>query len=174
MRLATLVPMWNVSKMMLASASFLSALLTIAVPLERLAVIDFDSRGVDATIGENVTQLVAAAVRKQKAFEVTTKKDIEKMLRFEESKQLAGGTADAATIAQMADQLGISKLLNGSIGKLGTQYVLTLNIMDTKTARVLASDTMTLKAKDDALVDACTTLTQKLLEQLAKKLKEEP
>lgn len=138
-------------------------------PKERLAVIDFDARAVDPAIAENVTALVAAAVRKQKLYEVTTKKDIEKMLKFEEARQLAGGTADNESIAQLAGSLGISKLMNGSIGKLGAQYVLTINVMDTQSARVIASDTVALKAKDDALIGACDQLVKSLFEQLKEK-----
>jgi hypothetical protein len=154
--------------MQLATASFLALMTVTAAPKERVAVMDFDARGVDASVAENVTLLVAGAARRQKRFDVTTKKDIEKLLHFEESRQAAGGSSDSATLAQMAGTLGISKLMNGSIGKLGSQYVLALNLMDSVQARVLASETVTLKAKDDALPAAVEQLVKGLFEHLEK------
>jgi hypothetical protein len=153
--------------MSVVCASILS-LVVSAAPAERLAIVDFDARGVDQALADNLVAVVAGAVRKSKAFEVTTKKDIEKMLKFEESKQLAGGTASSDAIAHMANTLGIAKLMNGSLGRLGSQYVLTLNVMDTQSARVIASDTTTIKANDDSLVSAAEALTKALLAALAK------
>ncbi len=157
--------------MQLLSASFLTLTVLMAPQQERVAVLDFDARGVEQSVADNVTMLVAGAARKQKRFDVTTKKDIEKLLRFEESRQAAGGSSDSATLAEMAGTLGISKLMNGSIGKLGTQYVLALNLMDTVQAGVLASETVTLKAKDDALPAAVEQLVKGLFEQLEKEQK---
>src|SRR5690349_14190645 len=116
-----------------------------AAPLEKLAILDLEAKGVDKALAENVTTVVAAAVRKTKRYDVISRQDIEKMLRFEESKQMAGESADSAGIAAMGEHLGVAKMMHGSLGKIGRQLVLSVSLVDTKAVEVLGGETMVVK-----------------------------
>ncbi len=153
----------------LAVMWIVGALAADAGAAEKLAILELEARGVEKALAQNLGSVIANAVRKQKRFEVIARDDIEKLMRFEESRQLAGSTANSGSIAAMAADLGIAKLLHGSLGRVGKDYILSLSLMDTHEVVVLASDATTVKGKDEALVDAAAKLVARLFELLAER-----
>ena len=129
---------------------------------EKLAVLEIEARGVDPKLAQNTASIVSAQVRKRKRFDVISKEDIEKLMHFEESRQAVGATSQTGAIAAMAGDLGIAKLMHGSLGKMGSLWVLSLSLMDSQTATVLASDTVTINGKEGAIVEPTKQLVDRL------------
>lgn len=114
-----------------------------AAPKQKLAVLELEQKGVDASAAQNVTELVGVALKKLEVFDVITRADIAQLMSFEQDKQLVGCGIGTSCIAELGGALGVATLVSGSVGKLGSNYVLTLVLMDTKAAKVLERETRT-------------------------------
>src|SRR5687768_9111212 len=98
----------------------------------KLAVLDLEAKGVDKDTAQTITNVISTALKKLGVFDVITRSDIQQMLNFEASKQVVGCSADSACIAEIGGAIGAARLVTGSIGKIGSRYVLGLVLFDTK------------------------------------------
>jgi hypothetical protein len=89
---------------------------------------------VDAGAARLLTDAVAVAVQKQPAVDVLTNEDVRRAMDFEASKQALGCDATGC-LAELADALGASFVVHGSVGGLGDELALTLNLFDSASAR---------------------------------------
>jgi hypothetical protein len=90
------------------------------------------------------------------------------MLNFEESKQLVGCTSNSSCIAEIGGAIGVAKVVSGSIGKLGSSYVVNLSLLDTKSARVIERESRTVPTSDKLAEEteaAARFLVRSLLER---------
>lgn len=133
----------------------------------KLAVLDLEAKGVDKATVETLTDIVTVALKKLGVFDVISRADIQQMLNFEESKQLVGCTSSSSCIAEIGGALGVARVVTGSVGKLGTKWVLTLSLIDTKSAKVIereARDAATEEALVSAAENGARFLVRSLLE----------
>lgn len=138
-----------------------------AAEKQKLAVLDIEPKGVDKATAETVTDLIAVALKKLGVFDVISRADIQQMLSFEESKQLVGCTSSSGCVAELGGALGVAKVVSGSIGKLGSAYVLNLALSDTKSAKVIereSRDAMSEEALVQAAEHGSRFLVRSLLE----------
>jgi TolB-like protein len=108
-----------------------------AAERQKLAVLDLEAKGVDKQKVETLTDIVTVALKKLGVFEVISRADIQQMLNFEESKQLVGCTTSSSCVAEIGGALGVARVITGSVGQIGKKYVITLSLIDTKSAKVL-------------------------------------
>jgi len=122
--------------------SFIVALiLSAALPAQAqqrttLAVLDLQNKGVDEDLVQNLTDIITVSLNKLGVFEVLSRADIQQMLAFEEDKQMMGCESDTSCLAEIGGALGVALLVNGSIGKVGSNYIINLNLTDTRSATV--------------------------------------
>ena len=108
-------------------------------------------RGVDRGLSRIVTEVVLDRAFKAKVVKVIGQKDLDKMLSWEESKQLQGCT-DTGCLIRLAGALGADYYFEGSIGPVGDSYVITLKLMDAFKVEVLDRTTLTVKRDENIIV----------------------
>jgi len=107
---------------------------------EKIAVVDFATPGFPAIEGkalsDNLVGIVAAEVAAL-GHSVVSSSDINAMLSLEKQKELIGCT-EVSCLAEIGGALGVEMMVNGSVGKLGDVFSLTLALVDTRKAEVRA------------------------------------
>ena len=119
----------------------------------KLAVLDLEAKGVEKSTAETLTDIVTVSLKKLGVFDVISRSDIQQMLNFEESKQLVGCTSNSSCIAEIGGALGVARVVTGSVGKVGSSYVINLSLLDTKSAKVIERESRSVQGNLDKLVD---------------------
>jgi TolB-like protein len=134
----------------------------LAAKKPRLAVLALQAEGVEVTVTSTVDETLTADLAKSGQYEVIGRSEIAAMAGFESDKMKLGCTGDAACLAEIGGALGVEKLVFGSLGKVGSTYVLNTKLVDIHGAHVLARDTETV-TNLDALIAAVARSAQILL-----------
>jgi hypothetical protein len=117
--------------------------------LPNLLVFDIiPEKGVEKGAANLLTELVMDRISDTKKYTVFGQKDLDKMLFWEQNKQLKGCT-DTACLVQIAGAMGAEFYVEGSIGVMGDKYVFTLKLIDAMTVKVTSRATETIP-KDEA------------------------
>jgi hypothetical protein len=110
-------------------------------------------QGVSAGTVEILGNVIAADLARE-GFDVISKSDIQAMLGFQKERAILGCTEDAGCIAEIGGSLGVDFVLTGQMGQIGSQFNLSLIVVDTKKARVATRLSSFCEANEDALVKA--------------------
>jgi hypothetical protein len=110
-------------------------------------------QGVSAGTVEILGNVIAADLARQ-GFDVISKSDIQAMLGFQKDRQLLGCTEDASCIAEIGGSLGVDYVLTGQVGQIGSQYNVSLLVVDSRKAKVVTRLSSFCEANEDALVKA--------------------
>jgi TolB-like protein len=148
-------------------AAFIPLTTVHAAERQKLAVLDLEAKGVDKATVETLTDIVTVALKKLGVFDVISRADIQQMLNFEESKQLVGCTSSSSCIAEIGGALGVARVVTGSVGKVGTKYVINLSLLDTKSAKVIERESRDASTEEDlvsAAENGARFLVRSLLE----------
>jgi hypothetical protein len=116
----------------------------------------FSDRQVDT-----IEELLLAALDETGHFKVTGRSDIKALLTLESQKQ-AVGCEDDGCMAQIAGALGVDLAATANIGKLGSNIILTLKVIDVKSITVIVRAVETVRS-DDALPDATTAIAGRIV-----------
>jgi len=110
-----------------------------------------------------VTDAIGSHLQKDGAFRVMERSQMEKILSEQGFQQ--SGACDAAECAVQAGQmLGIDRMVVGSVGRLGSAWVLNLRMVSVGTGEVLASTSRSQKGEiSDLLTDIAPLAVQDLL-----------
>lgn len=102
-----------------------------------IAVMETVAQGASPAAAATVTEVMASYAADQLKLQVTTKKDFQERITFEQTRQLAGcETGSCAEAASVGNMLGVSRLVTASLGKLGDRLTLTVGVMDVKASTV--------------------------------------
>lgn len=151
------------------AAGALCAAVAVAAPARaetpdaviRLMVIDFEAKGVDASLARTLTDTVATALAKSGRYSVASQDDVASMLRHSEEQQLAG-CADEKCVAGLGQMLGAEVIVHGSVGKVGEAFVLNVSRIDA--AKGTVTDRVMEKAGNaEALLDRVDALARGLI-----------
>jgi len=122
-----------------AFAVFLVCSAASAAPARRsIAVLAPSGGGLDADTAKLVEELVVGSLDATGRFKVTSRSDMASVLGFEKQKQSLGCDESASCIAEIAGALGVELLAAPRAGKLENLTVLTLSIIDARTATAVA------------------------------------
>ena len=110
-------------------------------------------RGIDRGLANALTEVVIDRVSKLKRYSVIGQKDLDKMMSWEQNKQLKGCT-DTSCLIQIAGAMGANYYVEGSIGAMGDGYFVTLKLMDTASVRIMERVTEQTKRDENAAVSA--------------------
>ena len=130
----------------------------------KVAVLDLRATNVDPSLAKNLVELVSAALQAHPRLSVISRSDVAAMLGFERQKQLLGCDDDSCA-AEIAGALGVDRLVTGAVGKVGDTYLLTLQLLDVKSAHVTGRTSESLTGKVDDLVAAVKRDVPELLAQ---------
>ncbi len=127
------------------------------------AVLDVKPLGLTQDVGENLTQVVAVALKHIEGTKVISRSDINSMLQLESQKDELGCADDMSCLAEVGGALGVEKLLVGDAGLLGNSYVVNLRLIDVRTANVDSRVNETFQGVEDQLLPAIRTAVRKLV-----------
>jgi hypothetical protein len=133
-----------------------------SVQKQRLAVLELKAEGASPELATTLSQVVAEQAGKTPGFDAISQAEITAMLNVQKQKQLLG-CADESCLAEIGGALGAKLVLNGTLGKLGDSYVLSLQLLDTHQGKIQARESRTITGSLEALVAAAKDLTNRLL-----------
>ncbi|MBI5528836.1 MAG: hypothetical protein HY897_21105, partial [Deltaproteobacteria bacterium] len=123
-----------------------------AVQNPTLIVFDLvPERGIDRGLSNLLTELVIDRVSRMRRYSVMGQKDLDKMLSWEQNKQFKGCT-DTSCLIQIAGALGAAYYVEGSIGNIGDQYLVTLKLMDANKVAIVERATEKTKKDENVIV----------------------
>lgn len=133
----------------------------------RIAVMDVRNvQGVAEGTAAILTDIVASDVARA-GNDVISRSDIAAMLGFEKQKQVLGCAEETSCLAEIGGALGVDFMLTGQVGQIGTQYRISLLLVDSRKARVAARAAEFCEKNEDALVRAAQSAVRQLLEAVA-------
>ena len=155
-------------RMFILITILLPGAIALAQDKKTIAVLDLKARGLEASVAENITDLVTKEVDRLGLFRTVSMEEIKRMLEHEQQKILTG-CDDTSCLAEIGGALGVELLVAGGVGKLGDTYLLSLKLIDVREAKVLAREERTVSGKVEELVSvsrqAARTLLRPILEQ---------
>jgi len=108
---------------------------TEAVPPCRIAVLDLVGRGLK--VGEEdsyaalLTEVMTNEIADASQCQVLSQSDIKSMVDFEITKQQCTGDGDTC-LTELGQALGVERIVAGSLGHLGSDYLITVRLVDIK------------------------------------------
>ena len=118
----------------------------------KIAVLELKATGVPTTLGDLLTEILTAEVRKLKKYNVIGKSDIKAMVGFEQEKQMLQCSDDTSCLAEIGGALGDDKIIIGNIGKLGRTFVVNIKLINIKKSQVEGHVYETIKGEEDLLI----------------------
>lgn len=80
---------------------------------------------------------IAAELGQLTGCRVITQNDIQSLLNFEAERAACGADADSSCAAEISNALGVSRVVTGSVGRLGSSFKLQLVLQDVAAARII-------------------------------------
>lgn len=120
-----------------------------------VAVMDTVAQGASEAAARTVTEVMAAYASDVLKLEVSTNKDFQDRISFEQARQLTGcetGSCDGAS--NVGNMLGVAKLVTSSLGQLGSRLTLTVGAMDVRTSTVLFRSSRDVKSEAELTENA--------------------
>jgi TolB-like protein len=133
----------------------------------RIAVMDVRNvQGVAEGTATILTDIVVSDVARA-GNDVISKGDIAAMIGFEKQKQVLGCAEETSCLAEIGGALGVDYMLTGQVGQIGSQYRISLLLVDSRRARVAARAAEFCEKSEDALVKAAQSTVRQLLAAVA-------
>lgn len=115
-----------------------------------LAVLELDARGISAYEAASLTDRLRADLFKTGRVIVVERELMEQVLA-EQDFQLAGCTSVECAV-EIGQLLGVSNILAGSIGKVGTTFSIVTRTIDVETGKIIKSVTRVYRGELDGLL----------------------
>lgn len=107
------------------------------VAQESIAVLDFEGRGIASIEAASLTDRLRSYLVQTDAITVVERGAMDQILR-EQDFQMAGCTSDECAV-EVGQLLGVTRMVAGSIGKLGSIYTMDLRVVDVGTGKIIQS-----------------------------------
>jgi hypothetical protein len=120
--------------------ALLAAQAPAAEPACRVAVLNLTGRGLpaqDADVPLLVTEVITNEVATASGCDVISPADIRSMVDFDAARQECDVTS-ASCLSEIGPALGVEYLVAGTLGRLGSDYVISLRLVELATTRVEA------------------------------------
>ncbi len=104
----------------------------------KLAVVPLAALGVPAATADSMSQILAAEYSGIRGLTVISQDDVMALLRQVEKEAQLGCTDNLQCVAEIGAALGLSKLVAGSVGRVGKTHVISLRLIDTRRVEVLS------------------------------------
>ncbi|MDP2807790.1 MAG: PEGA domain-containing protein, partial [bacterium] len=103
-----------------------------------VAVLDLEPQGVALSTAAVISEYVRGEFRSSERIDLIEKNKMEVLLKQKAFEQT--GCTESKCAAEAGTILNVDKMIIGTLGKLGQKYVLTLRVVDVKTARIECQD----------------------------------
>jgi hypothetical protein len=125
---------------------------------KRVMVLDIRTRQADAGSLPAITSVIAEAIAKHPAYDVASSDDVRKTMSRLRSTAAAGTESDDALVAGLYQKVDADLIVQGSVGRLGQTYVISLSLIDTKALAGAPGVTATAEQPEDLARAALTCL----------------
>src|SRR3954469_3980087 len=118
----------------LAAAASLPA--ARAVAAEKQAVLVLATVEKDAELADNLTELIIARVAQRGGTDIAGKEEFRARLGVENERRAQACLDDIACLGRAAVSLGVRRIVAGSVGARGKQFLFNLNLDNVETGKV--------------------------------------
>lgn len=132
----------------------------------RLVVLDVHGLEQAAQTAKSLTPVVVQELARTGMFALVSREEIARLLEHAADKQALGCAVEAECLVELGQALQADKLVAGSLGRLGGTYVLTLQLLDVKAARVDKRVERSLSGAADGLLNEARSATRQLVSEL--------
>ena len=133
----------------------------------RIAVLDVSIKtdALDKVVGESVSSVLASelAVRSKNRYTVISRNEIKSMLGQQVLAQSLG-CVDSECMTNLAEMAAADFVLSSSIGKVESEWVFTLELIETSSGNVLRRQAATYLGSPDGLIELCRPYVARLIE----------
>lgn len=98
-----------------------------------------------------IQDLIASGIARR-GYEVLTDRDVSKMLEYEETKIRCG--SEVSCLAEIGAALGVPEIVSGSLARLGESWLLSIQRIDARHARVAGRCSRRIQGDMDSVLDA--------------------
>jgi hypothetical protein len=103
---------------------------------EKIAVLVLGSSEKDAELADNLTEVLIAYVAQHGGFEIAGKEEFRARLGVENEKRSQACLDDIACLGRAGVSLGVRRIVAGSVGTRGKQYLFNLNLNNVEEGRI--------------------------------------
>jgi len=103
---------------------------------EKLAVLIMGTTEKDAYLADNLTEIVIAQIAQRKGVELAGREEFRARLGVENEQRAQACVDDLACLGRAAVSLGVRRIVVGTVGVHGNQFLFTLNLNDVETSTV--------------------------------------
>ncbi len=115
-----------------------------------IAILDLESRGISSSEIASLTDRLRSEMVKTGRITVVERGQMQQILS-EQDFQMAGCTSEECAV-EVGQLLGVSKMIAGSIGKVGSTFSIDIRTIDVSTGRITNSITRDYKGQIDGLL----------------------
>jgi tetratricopeptide (TPR) repeat protein len=132
------------------------------------AVMDLESgEGISKGTAMSLSDYLRTQLVNTSMYTIITRENMEEVLK-EQQFQLSNCTSQEC-IVQVGKLLGARKMFAGSIGKVGTTYLITLRIIDVESGKIEKAETeKCTECAEDALIKSIKNIVEKIIESTSK------
>lgn len=128
-----------------------------------VAISPLEAKKVDAEEVDLITEALAGELQNSGAFRVMERGQMDRILK-EQGFQASGACEGNECAVEVGKMLGIDRIVVGSVGKIGSLFIINTRLVDIATGEILASVRRT---KDGELKDVLTDLVPQVARGLA-------
>jgi hypothetical protein len=103
---------------------------------KKMAVLILGASEPDAELADNVTEMVIAAVARQGNVEVAGKEEFRERLGVTSERRAQSCLEEISCVGRTAVSLGVRRIVTGTVGKRGPQFLFSLNLHDVEAGKV--------------------------------------
>lgn len=126
-----------------------------------LAVLDLQGRGISAIEAASLTDRIRSELVRTGGITVVERGQMEQILS-EQDFQLSGCTSDECAV-EVGQLLGVTTMLAGSIGKVGTTFSIDLRTIDVQTGKIIHSIIHDYRGEIDGLLSEMALVADELV-----------
>ena len=134
----------------------------------KMLVMDLKATRVEEDIVSIITDLISTELTTHEEFEIITGADMRQMAELEAERQSLGCMDDSSCLAELAGAMGARLVVYGSVGKLGKNIIISLNLFDSEKAKSAGRENIratTLDTLPDQIPPAVAKLVSKFSEE---------
>ena len=118
------------------AAALLAAAPRPAAAAEKMAVLIIAASDRDAELADNVTEMVIAAVARRGGVEVAGKEEFRARLGVANEQRAQACLDEIGCVGRTAVSLGVRRIVTGTVGTRGRQFLFSLNLNDVEAGKV--------------------------------------
>lgn len=150
---------------------------TVAQSKDSYAVLDLEGRGISALEAATLTDRMRSEMVKTGAVTVVERGQMQQILS-EQDFQMTGCTSDECAV-EIGQMLGITKMIAGSIGKIGSTFTVDLRTIDVASGAIENTMTRDYRGEIDGLIVEIERISWELVglvhpDDLIQQLQEQP